>query len=142
MTNLIARILTPLSLAVLLCAGTAQAQIEQRVIHVNVPFEFTVGDKAFPAGDYSFVRIAPGRLDLRNSEDHVLLSLLTHSVELRESSPATKLKFSSVAGGHALTQVWVENETVGYELAAPKTSIAFAKHRSNGTGLSAGAGTK
>jgi hypothetical protein len=53
MENLIARILTPLGLAVLLLAGAARAQFVPRIVQLNVPFDFTVGSKAFPPGQYT-----------------------------------------------------------------------------------------
>jgi hypothetical protein len=141
MKNLIVR-MASLVFSVLLFAGAAAGQNEQRVIHVKVPFEFTIGDRAFPAGDYSLLRAAPDRLDLRDSDAHVLTSMITHSVQSLDKSAATKLEFSTLAGGHALTQVWVENETIGYELAAPKDGSVVAKRRSHEPERSAAAGTK
>ena len=39
-------------------AGYAQYALAV-ILKVDVPFEFSVGKKAFPAGDYQVVRIAP-----------------------------------------------------------------------------------
>ena len=141
MKNLVVR-MAPLVFSVLLFAGAAAAQNEQRIIHVKVPFEFTIGDKAFPAGDYSLLRAAPDRLDLRDSDAHVLASVITHSVQSLDKSASTKLEFYTSAGGHALKQVWVENETIGYELAVPKDGVVVAKRRSHDIERSAAGGTK
>lgn len=137
MKHLIARILAPISVAVLLFAGAAHAQYVQHTIQVNVPFEFTVGDKVFPAGDYSVVATAPNRLDLRNSEQRVVASLLTHSVQSLNPSSSTRLLFSTLSGGHALTQVWMQSESTGFELAQPKPASLLAKrhdHEPTGAG--------
>ena len=127
MTNLITRMLTPLSLVVLLFAGTARAQFGPRIVQVNVPFDFTVGDKAFPAGQYRLVSTAQHRLDLRDSQGRVLAGLITHSVQSLDKSPSTKLKFSTAGGGHELTQVWIQGGLIGDELASPKQPRALAK---------------
>jgi hypothetical protein len=81
-------------------------------------------------------------LNLRDSNAHVLTSVLTHSVQSLGESTATKLEFSSALGGHALTRVWVENESIGYELPAGKANAAVAKQRSREPGSSSGTGTK
>jgi hypothetical protein len=142
MKNLIASILTPSLFIVLLFAGTARAQFEHHVIRVSVPFEFTIGEKSFPSGYYSLVRTAPVQFDLRDSNAHVLTSVLTHSVQSQKGSRSTRLEFSTAFGGHALTQVWVENENIGYELAAVRDTSLVAKRRSHESTRSAGAGTK
>ena len=50
MKRLIARTLTSLLLVVLWLGGAAYAQLTHAVIKVNIPFEFNVGNKTFPAG--------------------------------------------------------------------------------------------
>jgi hypothetical protein len=129
MKSLIASILTSLSLAVLLFAGTANAQYAPRIVKVNLPFEFSMGDKTFPAGDYSIVAMVPGRLELRDAQEHVLTSLFTHPVQALESPDSAKLDFSTASGGHALTQVWFLNNRIGYELAPQRALTALAKRR-------------
>jgi hypothetical protein len=117
MKNLITRTLTPVLLGVLLVAGTAWAQRVRRTARMDVPFDFTVNDKSFPAGEYSIVRTAPDRLDLCDAHGRVLASLVTHQVQSAVKTPANKLEFSGAGGGHVLTQVWFEGELIGNELA-------------------------
>lgn len=127
MNNLIGRMLTALSFAVLLLAGQAYAQFVPRIIQVNIPFEFTVGEKAFPSGGYVLVSMAQHRVDLRDSRRHVLASLITHSVRSLDRSASTKLLFSTAGGGHALRQVWIEGDLVGDELVVPKRPANMAQ---------------
>ncbi|SPE23443.1 exported hypothetical protein [Acidobacteriia bacterium SbA2] len=131
MKNLTARILTVLLPSILLLAGTAHSQYKPRTLIVTVPFEFTAGDKAFPAGDYSIVSTAPDRLSVRDSRGHVLASLVAHSAGLpNDYSRPPRLTFHSVGGAHALTQVWMES-SIGYELASPQPVLVVAKRRSS-----------
>jgi hypothetical protein len=131
MKSLITRVLTPLSLLVLLLGGFAHAQFVQQIVRAKVPFEFTANQKVFRAGQYSIVRTAPDRLDVRDSRGRVLASLITHSVQSLDKSASTKLEFSTEGGGHALTQVWFEGELIGNELPAPTGTTAVAR-RSKG----------
>lgn len=124
------RILTALSLAVLWLAVAAHAQFAPHVVKVSIPFDFTANDKPYPAGDYSLVA-TPGRLELRDSQNHVLDSLLPHSVESLGNVTATKVQFSTEGGGHALTRLWLQGYRQGYELSPSKAGTAVAKQRSH-----------
>jgi hypothetical protein len=140
MKNLIARILTVLLPAVLLFAGTAHGQYAPHTLMVTVPFEFTAGDKTFPAGDYSIVSTAPDQLSVRDSRGHVLASLMAHSAgSPNDNNGSPRLTFYSVGGGHTLTQVWMESR-LGYELASPQSAPAVAKRRTPVVARSNGAG--
>jgi hypothetical protein len=127
MNNLISRMQTALSFAVLLLAGQAYAQFAPRVVQVKIPFDFTVGEKEFPAGEYILVSMAQHRVDLRDSHHHVLASLITHSVQSLDESGSTKLQFSTMGGRHALRQVWIKGDLIGDELEVPKRHINMVR---------------
>ena len=80
MKNLVGRIVTSLLLSIL-ALGSAQGQRSERIIQANIPFDFAVGSRFFPAGHYSLVRSQPWQLELRDSEGRVLVNLLTQSVQ-------------------------------------------------------------
>jgi hypothetical protein len=144
MKQQIARILTFLSLTVLFLPATGEAQYVRRIIQAQIPFEFTVGGRTLPAGDYTVMCVAPDRLELRDSNAQAVASAITRSVPTLEKSSATKLDFSMVDGDHALTQVWIKNEITVYELAPVRAASASvsAKRRSHATASAAGAGNK
>jgi hypothetical protein len=131
MKNLVVRTLASLSFAVLFLAGSMHAQYSPRAMKVNVPFEFSIGDRVFPSGDYSFVRTGPKRLDLRDADYRVVASLLTMSTESPIKSAKPKLVFSTENGGLALVRVWLDDEHVGYAFAQPKSNVALAKQDNN-----------
>jgi len=137
MNNQIARTLTLAALALWLLSP-AYGQYVQRIIKVTAPFEFTVNGRSFPAGPYSIVCLAPNRLDLRDSRSRVLVSLMTRALESRERNPATKLGFSTVDGGHALTEIWPANDRFGYELAAPRRKTLVARRTARGSAQASG----
>jgi hypothetical protein len=130
MKNMVARVFTSLLLGVLMLGSAAQAQQSQRVIKANIPFDFVVGDRIFPAGRYSLVRIGPSLLELRDSDGHVLANVLTQSV-LTLSTPASpKLRFDAEGGRHVLTQVWQENESIGQQIPQSKSVTRAVRKRS------------
>ena len=89
----IRRTFTKLLMAVMLFAGLAQAQFGAWVVNVDIPFEFSVGKKTFPAGNYSIIRTAPDRLALRDSQAGVVALMITHSVQQATPRAQTKLVF-------------------------------------------------
>jgi hypothetical protein len=122
-------ILTMLSGAVLWLAGIAQAQYAPQYLKVSVPFEFSVNNKMFLAGDYVFV-CRPNRVELRDAHAHFLTSFIPHPVQSLRDSAAPRLVFAADAG-RALRQVWVGDPHQGYELTPAKPARAVAKQRSN-----------
>ena len=102
----------------------AQAQQAQRIIKVNIPFEFSVGDREFPAGSYSLASSAPPLLDVRDAKGHTLVRLLTNSVETQTAPASPLLEFISDGGRYSLAEVWQENDLIGQQLPQSK---AWAK---------------
>ena len=133
MKNLVARTLAAILLGVLTLASTAQAQGTERVIKVNIPFEFSVGDRVFPAGHYSLVSTTPALLQLRDTEGHILTRVLTNSVETSNTPAEPKLRFSSNGGRYSLAQVWQENDSIGQQLQPSKALLKTAKRHSGRT---------
>ena len=129
MKHRIGMTLTSLSLAVLLLAGSAHAQYIAHVIKAKIPFEFNVGNRAFPAGEYSLESTAPYLLVLRDSQAHVLATVVTRSVHAPAVPASAKLEFDTVGGYHRLIRVWQENSIIGQELDRPKLASALAKRR-------------
>jgi len=123
----IARTITKLLLTVMLFAGLAQAQYATQVAKVDIPFEFSVGKKTLPAGNYSVIRTAPDRLVLRDLRAGVVAILITHSVQAATSRAEPTLVFRTDGGQHVLAQVWFSNSKYGNELAPTKPRLTMAK---------------
>jgi len=130
MKQLIARTLTSLLLVVVWLAATAQAQSTPLVIKVRIPFEFSIGDRSFPPGDYSLVQPLQHLLALRDARGHTIASALTSGIESSEAPVISKLRFNSVGGQYVLSEVWQQDSQLGQKLFATKSRNTFAKHRS------------
>jgi hypothetical protein len=130
MKYFVERALASLLLGVLALGPSAHAQRTERVVKANIPFEFNVNGRVFPAGNYSLVRTTPVLLQLRDAECHTLTTVVTNSVESSNTPASPRLQFYSDGGRHVLTQVWQENDSIGQQLqvARPLTKVAKRKH--------------
>jgi hypothetical protein len=123
------RVLASLFAGVLLLGSAAPAQqLNDHVVTFVVPFEFTIGQKTFPAGSYSLVRTEPYLLELRDADKHSLTQIVTRSVEALKAPDQSKVLFYSENGHHLLGQVWLGKETLGQEIYRPKNGSVLAKH--------------
>ena len=122
--------ITSLMVIVLLWAAAGYAQYAPRLIlKVDVPFEFSVGKKTFPAGSYQLVRIAPYMLALHDSKNGFLASVVTSPVVSRKARFTATLQFQFDGEHHVLSQVWPGSGTTGYELPVPKRVTYVAQQQ-------------
>jgi hypothetical protein len=128
MIPLIRSTLTSLVFVAVWLAGTAYAQSAQRAIKVHIPFEFNVGDKTFPAGDYSVTEPLQDFLALRNARGQTIASTFTHPVESSTAPEKPTLRFYFSGSQHTLAEVWQpEDGAIGRQLPATKSRVAVAK---------------
>jgi hypothetical protein len=142
MIQLIRCTFTPLAVAAVWLAGTAYAQSAQRVIKVHIPFEFNIGAKTFPAGDYSVTQPLQEFLALRNARGETIASTCTRPVESSTVPEKPALRFYFSGGHHALAEVWQpEDGALGHQLPATKSRVGVAKQQAGDTDAITG-GTK
>ena len=108
-----------LGLVISLFSGMTFAQ-SSSVIKVNIPFDFKVGDKTLPAGQYSVIEPLQHLVQLRDGDGHVIASTLTGGVESKFQPAKSHLSFNVVDGEHVLAQVWREGNQIGEQLRRPK----------------------
>ena len=108
-------------LSLLLVAGSAVAQNVH--VRANVPFNFTVGDKAFSAGGYDIATNSPSSykaLILRARDGHSSMIVMSNAAETLKRSDKTKLVFDRCGSQYFLAEIWVEGARLGRHL--PKGS--------------------
>jgi hypothetical protein len=130
MKKLVGRILASLLLSILALGSAAHGQRTPQIIKVDIPFDFAVGDRFFPAGHYSLVRREPWQLELRDSESRLLINVLTRSVQTLTAPAKPKLIFESEDRHNVLTQVWQQNESIGQQILQPKWGDGAVRKRS------------
>lgn len=117
-------------LGVVALGSLTQAQSVERVIKANIPFEFRVANKTFPAGRYRLVETTPYLLQLRDLEGRHLAAVLTNSVERSDAASDPKLYFYAEGGQYTLAEVWQQNDSIGQQLVLPKARARLARHDS------------
>ena len=107
-------------LSLLLVAGSAIAQ----TVHVrgNIPFNFSVGNKTFPAGTYDIrTTSSDGKMLLLQARDsHASTIVASNAAENLKPAPKAKLVFNQYGSRYFLSEIWVNGATSGRQL--PKTS--------------------
>ena len=91
------------------CASTVPGFAQSNRINVKVPFNFTVGATALPAGDYSLQEDASGVVFITSQELRKTIGVLT-SADTPEHSNEPSLKFDKVNGRYILSEVVMQSE--------------------------------
>jgi hypothetical protein len=113
------------ALAVLLMATAAHAQ--QMTLSATVPFNFVVGDRAYPAGNYLFSN-SDAVLKITNAEQAKTELTLSNACESVRPSADSKLVFDSMGGNYFLRQIWVAGNSTGRELLRSRTEVRLAQN--------------
>jgi hypothetical protein len=98
--------------------ATASAQTPGHNLTVKVPFEFSVGDKTLPAGDYLISRLSSDGTTVRisNQESDRNIARQTRSIQSSQPKEQSVLVFRRYGDQYFLAQVWLVGETTGREI--------------------------
>jgi hypothetical protein len=118
------------SLTVLLMATAAQAQ--QTNVKANVPFDFVVGNHAYPAGDYSVKSLSENGTPILidNDRESAKGIALSYTCTSAKASDTTKLVFHRLGDSYFLYQVWTQGNSAGREFPMSKTEVQLAQLQS------------
>ena len=105
MKAIILRITTMLALLVALTAVSAQAQTARKTQKFTVPFQFNVGNKVLPAGEY-MVSVDNQTIRLQKSDGKANVIALSQRTASNSDSEV-KLTFRQYGDQIYLSQVWL-----------------------------------
>ena len=116
------------SLTILLLATAAQAQTTN--VKANIPFDFVVGDHAYPAGEYTVKSLSQNSSALRidnqdETEKGITLSNACHKVQ---PATGTTLVFQRLGDNYFLYQIWTEGNSSGREFRMSKAEVQIARN--------------
>jgi hypothetical protein len=111
-------------IAILATSLPSHAQGSDSTISSKIPFEFMVGDKAFPAGDYRFVyqpRAVPAlQIQGADGKHHAGLTVIARLAKMHEGdAPKASFVFDKVGEKHYLSEIWMPGQD-GYLVHASK----------------------
>jgi hypothetical protein len=122
--------LTMLTLLLAVSTISVSAQSERRKI-TNIPFDFIVGEKTLPAGEYT---IEPNRRDslnvwlLQSRDGHLNVLFTTGSVRASETQEKSKFVFHKYGDQYFLSQIWTIGGNSGRKLPMPRVEREVAKN--------------
>jgi len=117
------------SLMVMLAVVPASGAGRLEHIRADIPFDFMVGDKTFPAGTYTFAEhgITLGTFVIRSLDGRTSVMVITRGVQGSLTRPdETKLVFNRYGDLYFLAQSWIVGEIEGREFLKSKTESEVA----------------
>lgn len=105
-------------LAACFCMGIEAQVLDARA---NVPFDFWLGHKLMPAGEYSISHSSAGLLAIKREDgDRATAVILTNRALRSAAQTDGKLQFTRYGEDYFLWRIWGPGQQDGYSI--PKTS--------------------
>jgi hypothetical protein len=116
-------------LAAILLVPAARAQ--QKTVKADVPFDFVVGNRAYPAGEYTLKSALndAGIIRIENTNEVSAAFTQSNPCSKATPSPETKLVFHRMGGHYFLYQVWTEGYATGREFPKGRIEVELAQNR-------------
>jgi hypothetical protein len=113
-------VFTTLSLLAMLTATSVKAQSNLH-LEVNIPFEFSVGTKVLPAGEYTVRYMAQGTLVIQSGDRHVSQVFNILSTQAGTGRDESSLVFTRYGDQYFLSKIWTAGDNIGHMLRKPHT---------------------
>jgi hypothetical protein len=115
-------------LTVLVMAASTQAQ--QYGAKADIPFNFVVGDRAYPAGEYILKGASNFNtvLKISSTEDNLSRFTPTNTCSLSHPSQETKLVFHRMGDTWYLYQLWIAGSDTGRPFSKGRAETLLAKN--------------
>jgi len=105
----------------------AQTTVSQRLMTVNVPFSFAVGDQSLPAGEYLVLTVTPER-SIRITGTDGKHSAIVNTLPNYAKAPSanSRLVFHKYGDEYFLAQVWTGGQNVARNPLSSKRAMEIA----------------
>ena len=105
------------------------AQGKPLIHKVEIPFDFSIGDKTLPAGAYSVTRVNQEKimLRLRRDDGRETINIITSTVQTNEAPKTGKLVFRRYGKTYFLFQIWESDEVQGHQLQRSRAERSFER---------------
>jgi Tfp pilus assembly protein PilW len=133
MRNQAFKTIAMLSLLLMLAAVSVNAQnLSEKLIEVNIPFDFAIGETNLPAGKYTLRRIistsSGDQLLIQNAEARVYMRTgITRPNRASGIQQKSKLAFNRYGDQYFLSQVWMAGSDTGRDLFKSRKERNLAK---------------
>jgi hypothetical protein len=130
MKKQVLKIFLMLSLFVMLAAGSVYAQSDLR-LKVNIPFEFSVGNEALPAGEYTVRQMFQGVLVIQNADRSASKIFSTRDARARETPHKSLLVFHRYGDEYFLSKIWTIGNDNGREILKSRAEKELIRGRNH-----------
>lgn len=123
--------LRPIIVALGLLLAVSAAKAQDLVLSANIPFDFVVGNRVLPAGEYRLDTVFQdsGVIALRDQDQPSTTMTGTIPRSLAAPCKTTKLVFHRMGNEYFLYQIWVEGRATGRELPKSRIEVQMAKNQ-------------
>ena len=113
------QVLTALTLVAWLMVPATQAQ--SIMLKANIPFDFVVGEKRLPSGEYHVKSLNPVLTQIESKDARSTAIALTTGMQAAKISDVGKLVFNCYGDYYFLSRIWAPSSDVGRQL--PKSRL-------------------
>jgi hypothetical protein len=124
------KIFSMLSLFITLAVGSVYAQSDMR-LKVNIPFEFSVGVGALPAGEYTVRQWVRGVLVIQSADGSATKIFPTIGARASKIPNKSSLVFHRYGDEYFLSKIWMTGNNTGHELFKSRAERELIRARSN-----------
>jgi len=121
-------LIVTLALVTAVVSANAQSANSSKVV-ANVPFEFSVGYKSMPAGEYSLQTIASASngLLIQSTDGKISVLRLSDPTQAGKDKPRARLLFHRYGERYFLAEVWSGADNTGRVLRQSEEETSTAK---------------
>jgi len=124
------QVLTALTLVAWLMVPATQAQ--SIMLKADIPFDFLVGDKRLPSGQYHVKSLNPVLTQIESKDARSTAIVLTTGMQAAKTSDVGKLVFNRYGDQYFLSKIWVPSTNTGRQLPKSRFEREVAQRLSNG----------
>ena len=120
-------------LALPLFAGLmVPASQAQSMLRADIPFDFVVGDKRLPSGEYHVKQMSPGAMLIQSKDARSSAFVLTGTAQAGKISDVGKLVFNRYGDQYFLSKIWAASSYTGRQLPKSRLEREVAQRLSDG----------
>src|SRR5262245_20707088 len=108
------RVITAFALLAVAIVPATQAQ--SSMLKARVPFDFVVGEKTLPSGEYQVKAVNPTSVSIQSNDSSSSAMVLTSATQAGKILDVGKLVFNRYDDEYFLSKIWVPSSDTGREL--------------------------
>jgi hypothetical protein len=101
------------------------------MLKADIPFDFVVGDKQLPSGEYRVKQINPGTTLIQGKDSHSSAAVFTTTAQAAKISDVGKLVFNRYGDQYFLSKIWEASSVAGRQVVQSRVERELAQRLSH-----------